>query len=95
MFTVQRQVLNIDNGVRVSNQSYEHKELADALDCMDCLRRQDSARYKVFTAKKPDFFADHKYDDTGYHYTIGKCKIICEILGLYESAVKEFFIDNQ
>lgn len=95
MFVVKRTTTSLITNIDVSTQKYEYEELYDALDHIKRLRKEDMARYKTLIAVYPSFFADYNFDETTYHYTIGKCTISCEIIGVLEDAEKEFYMNCQ
>lgn len=95
MFVVKRTVTNLKRNKDVDVQRFEHDNLCDALEHMERLNKEDSARYTILLEKESkSFFCDYKSTETGYHYTIGDYKITCEIPSLREDAKKAFYMDR-
>lgn len=94
MFVVERTKtkLTVDMNVVISKESKEYENLYDAINYFEQLKKVDEARFEVLALNYNDFYIDSNSNKTSYHYVIGQCKISCEIIGVLNDAIEEFFV---
>ena len=95
MFTVRRTTSSAITGNALRCSKKDFVELPEAIKYFEELRVADGMRYNILMSKHGERFFDNSYFSYGYHYTVGKCEIYCEIEGLYEDACDEFYMKFQ